>query len=349
MAADEETIFDRLDEHARIIVGKIEDFGRLSEESLKRLGYHVLAVAVFLCVLFAVYILAAPFLIKSADQRLVNLGAVPYIFAALSYMCHQMPERSLTVSGVPYPVCARDVGIYVGAALGVLVPIFVRKSRTRLATIKLFLIAFIPIALDGVSQTIMGLRESSNALRLFTGLIFGFGVVAYAASKILLKNEKLAGVFDTKEGLAVSITGTVFFAYILYSALTTQTDLTYVTPEQAKKTAKDFLASGEEPLVYYVPPQAPATIQADKFLSKYDDCVLSDISGMTWAKREYNIILGYGNLSDTPLNERHRLGVWAVVFPEGRESSGRFVYSNAPGDYVYVDAWTGGVIEKIKH
>ncbi|MEO8260775.1 MAG: DUF2085 domain-containing protein [Acidobacteriota bacterium] len=39
------------------------------------------------------------------------------VYAAGSLICHQRPERSFHLAGVPLPVCARCLGIYLGAAL----------------------------------------------------------------------------------------------------------------------------------------------------------------------------------------------------------------------------------------
>ena len=47
-----------------------------------------------------------------------RLAAVTY--AAGSLICHQRPERSFQHEGAQYPVCARCLGLYVGALAGVL-------------------------------------------------------------------------------------------------------------------------------------------------------------------------------------------------------------------------------------
>jgi len=49
-------------------------------------------------------------------------GVLTYPFALVVYaigslVCHQRPDRSFHLHGVPLPVCARCVGIYVGAAI----------------------------------------------------------------------------------------------------------------------------------------------------------------------------------------------------------------------------------------
>ena len=50
-------------------------------------------------------------------------GALPSYFAlqrAFSLICHQRPERSFWIFGAPVAVCARCLGLYIGAAIGLL-------------------------------------------------------------------------------------------------------------------------------------------------------------------------------------------------------------------------------------
>lgn len=45
---------------------------------------------------------------------------VSLVYAMGHVLCHQRPERSFTAGGYAWPVCARCAGIYVGAAIGVM-------------------------------------------------------------------------------------------------------------------------------------------------------------------------------------------------------------------------------------
>jgi uncharacterized membrane protein len=45
-------------------------------------------------------------------------AAAGIVYALASSICHQLPERSFHVAAVQLPVCARCLGIYVGAAIG---------------------------------------------------------------------------------------------------------------------------------------------------------------------------------------------------------------------------------------
>lgn len=100
-------------------------------------------------------------------------------------LCHQLPERSFFGGGVQVPVCARDTGIYVGfcAAL-VLLWLLHRPKRPNGFPGTAGWIAFGllvgSMALDGGTQY-LGLRSSTNALRLITGILSGFAIAMLIA------------------------------------------------------------------------------------------------------------------------------------------------------------------------
>lgn len=96
-------------------------------------------------------------------------------------MCHGLPERSLLLFGIPMPICARCVGIYLGMLAGILAFMALPWVSERLMRIAAF-IAVTPLAIDGLTQ-LAGLRESTNPLRLATGLTAGlaFGMWALCA------------------------------------------------------------------------------------------------------------------------------------------------------------------------
>lgn len=110
-------------------------------------------------------IVLTPLLVERAP-----LGSV-FLYLFFSPICHQIPERSFFFFGHQLPVCARCTGIYFGAFLG---SFFARKK----APPRLFLIAaLIPLVLDGGTQLFF--RESTNVLRLGTGLLAGFAAIFY--------------------------------------------------------------------------------------------------------------------------------------------------------------------------
>lgn len=99
---------------------------------------------------------------------------------AFRLLCHGLESRCLVLFAVPMPICARCAGIYAGLILGFL--LFVAfPVTTRFAAMAL-LIAAAVLAVDGVSQA-TGLRESTNWLRIVTGLAAGttFGMWVLSA------------------------------------------------------------------------------------------------------------------------------------------------------------------------
>jgi len=108
-------------------------------------------------------------------------GASPLLRIPFKLMCHGIPHRCLTISGTPMPICARCVAIYAGFIIGIALFPLARRIEERVMRIVLAVSA-LPIFLDGITQA-MGLRESTNPLRLATGLTVGaaFGLWALVA------------------------------------------------------------------------------------------------------------------------------------------------------------------------
>lgn len=136
--------------------------------------------------------------------------AAPY-YAAFGFTCHQLDSRSLCVfpnkgplaigdctpqydvlvqgrndivygssgEGLKLPVCARDIGIYGGMLLGgALWALKKRKDPGAWPSILWLILAMLPTAIDGTTQ-LFGMRESTNSLRLWTGLALGIAIAYY--------------------------------------------------------------------------------------------------------------------------------------------------------------------------
>ncbi len=130
------------------------------------------------------------------------------IYSLYSITCHQLPERSffigpkLTYSleeiqkamgsqvnnvfkrraflgnpelGYKIAICQRDFAIYLSILLAGLAFALVRDKLDPLPFVA-FLIFCIPISVDGLTQ-LLGLRESTPAGRVFSGSLFGVGLV----------------------------------------------------------------------------------------------------------------------------------------------------------------------------
>ena len=111
--------------------------------------------------------------------------------------CHQKYERSWEINGNQLAVCVRDVGLFIGLAVGALlwrkrglnrwtqrdsflsvfsderIEFLYEKDRRMLAMIIILSIGAIPIGIDGFRQLLFP-YESTNSIRLITGMAAGF-------------------------------------------------------------------------------------------------------------------------------------------------------------------------------
>ena len=101
-------------------------------------------------------------------------------------LCHRITERSFTIAGRQFPLCARCSGMYLGAALILIVMgLAGRMRRAYLPPMKLLLILLALIALMGIDglnsyshffPNAPHLYEPQNWLRLTTGMGTGIAM-----------------------------------------------------------------------------------------------------------------------------------------------------------------------------
>ena len=97
-------------------------------------------------------------------------------------MCHGIPSRCIELFGAPMPLCARCTGIYAGMLVGILIFWAVPLLRERVMR-GFALAAVTPLALDGLTQ-LTGLRESTNPLRIATGIVAGLAFGLWILSAV---------------------------------------------------------------------------------------------------------------------------------------------------------------------
>lgn len=105
---------------------------------------------------------------SAVTDRMPPLPRAIYLLGDIN--CHQLAERSLYLNGNQMPFCARDVGIFIGLAAGMLL-VLALAPRFSLAAL---VVLVLPILLDGTVQ-LTGWYESSNLLRMITGVLGGAG------------------------------------------------------------------------------------------------------------------------------------------------------------------------------
>ena len=124
-----------------------------------------------------------------------------------SAFCHQIPERSLSFGGFQLPVCARDIGTYLGFFM--ISSFFIVAKRYR--RVGLPDKPMLALAVGGVSlflfdalSSYLGFRTTDNVLRLVSGLAFGTGIsmlLLSVASALLFHGKERSATFTWKDGL----------------------------------------------------------------------------------------------------------------------------------------------------
>ncbi|MEO8216130.1 MAG: DUF2085 domain-containing protein [Acidobacteriota bacterium] len=105
--------------------------------------------------------------------------------------CHGIVSRCFEIWGAPMPICARCTGIYVGLLAGLTVFVLAGRSGRLAFPTGLLLLCISPLALDGMSQAVR-LRESTNELRLWTGLGAGIAFALWALVMVDRNGRRVA-------------------------------------------------------------------------------------------------------------------------------------------------------------
>ena len=110
-----------------------------------------------------------------------SVGPLTYMAASAVYVvgaliCHQRPERSFHVWGAQWPVCARCLGLYAGAAIGAAIaactPSSSIESRAVSAARTVLAIAILPTVVTLVYEWTTGVTPS-NMIRMGAALPAG--------------------------------------------------------------------------------------------------------------------------------------------------------------------------------
>lgn len=113
-----------------------------------------------------------------------------WIYNAMHYICGQIPSHSPFICGHQCGLCFRCTAIYGTLFVTSAVYVFTKKRIQGISWWMLGLLT-LPMAWDGITQ-LFGLRESTTALRLITGALFGLGCALFAfplVQKTLLESH----------------------------------------------------------------------------------------------------------------------------------------------------------------
>lgn len=124
-------------------------------------------------VLWTALIVATPMAVAHAQGGPTLAASAIYVSA--SHFCHQLPDRSFSLSGVQLPVCARCAALYVSAALGALLAWLPRRRRERPADRLVLLACALPTALTWGLEHAAGV-PFSNLVRALAAVPLGLAV-----------------------------------------------------------------------------------------------------------------------------------------------------------------------------
>ena len=142
---------------------------------------HTIYVALVALAGFWLALIAAAPLLAHTRRTLAAL----LIYRSFAVLCHQMPERSFSLFGLPLAVCARCLGIYAGAFAGLCGYPFVRSlTDTAFPHRRWLLFALVPATIDFLGG-VFGLFVNTHASRALTGAIAGVSAAFYVLPGIM--------------------------------------------------------------------------------------------------------------------------------------------------------------------
>jgi uncharacterized membrane protein len=148
---------------------------------LKRVNLISYILGTFVFLMFAISILAPYFQSRSLT------GISSFLYSFLELHCHQLPERSLWIFGAPMGLCSRCVAIYLSFSI---VTLIIANKNDLTIYWKVGLLLLLPIIFDGLTQ-MLGIRMSSNTIRIITGVLGGIGLALVLKSIILISAKHL--------------------------------------------------------------------------------------------------------------------------------------------------------------
>jgi uncharacterized membrane protein len=136
----------------------------------------------------AVLIVAAP--LAQASGRF-SLAAA--IYKGFSFVCHQIPDRSLQLAGNQFAVCSRCTGIYFGfAAAALFYPLARSLKRTDTPSRLWLLLAAAPLGVD-FALGYFSIWQNTHWSRFVTGALLSTVAVFYVMPGLIEAASMLVG------------------------------------------------------------------------------------------------------------------------------------------------------------
>jgi uncharacterized membrane protein len=145
-----------------------------------RTGYRIL--------LWGVPLLAGAYFLTGMSPPLLTRYGQQQAESALnlySHFCHQIPDRTFVISGIPFGFCSRCTGFYGGLFWGSLT--VAKSGGGRSFGLRRLAVFVIPALIDFWFDlsSLIPVSNLSNVLRCLSGLVAGLGIVRYAFPRIL--------------------------------------------------------------------------------------------------------------------------------------------------------------------
>jgi uncharacterized membrane protein len=271
----------------------------------------------FLISVYLLLIFLSPLFIQLDNRFLLGIGAVGYISNVV--MCHQLPERSLYLFGQYMPICTRDSGLFLGVFIACILSFASSKLPSFLKSSWLALLSVVPLGIDGVTQ-LLGFWESTNEIRVATGLFAGFCISYYAVSVFVGQPRWSRRASNALLALLPFLA--ILLAASVYVGGTYRTKAEILSKTKAINNFTDIK-------VFYIAPRAfSSSIARDEYIRNYNDTVLNDAARIGGSSNPY--------------------GVWVAV-ASNCSGQGRYVFASGNGSNYFYDAMSGELIAEFEH
>lgn len=163
----------------RFLAGLAEKLGTFTFNFVLR---HWLAIVNLHLLIFLIGALEAPLLLH-LDQTWTSRMC----YGLYSFFCHQESSRSVFLLGNQLAVCSRCLAFHSSLlAAGLWVSLRIRKPLD----LRLALLLVLPSSVDVLLQ-VLGIRDSTNLIRLTTGALLGMGIALYLFPRAQRALERL--------------------------------------------------------------------------------------------------------------------------------------------------------------